>query len=66
MIYLPAPYVFILLSVFCILSAGDLVKTVIPGGDEGIAAEVKRLFPVLPLDDVKRAITEWRTATKSS
>ena len=38
-------------------TAGDLVSTAIPGGDEGIAAEVKRLFAVFTEGDIRQAIS---------
>ncbi|GFS03082.1 arylamine N-acetyltransferase 1-like [Elysia marginata] len=44
---------------------GDLEAKEIPGGDEGIAAEVKRLFPVLPEENIKKAIANWRKDTQS-
>lgn len=44
---------------------GDLEATEIPGGDEGIAAEVRRLFPVLSQDSVKQAIANWRKSAQS-
>ena len=47
-------------------SPGDLVVTHIPGGDEGIAAEIKRIFSTLSEEDIKQAVTNWRKSEKPS
>lgn len=44
---------------------GDLVATDIPGGDEGIAAEIHQLYPVFPEEYIKQAVVNWRKITQS-
>ncbi|GFS03084.1 arylamine N-acetyltransferase [Elysia marginata] len=44
---------------------GDLDAKEIPGGDEGIVAEVKRLFPVLSEESIRQAVANWRKDTQS-
>ncbi|RUS85352.1 hypothetical protein EGW08_006895, partial [Elysia chlorotica] len=45
--------------------SGDLETTDILGGDEGLAAEVKRLFPNLSEENIKLAIANWRAVSRS-